>query len=114
MHKAVVTALGHINERWTDIRGQGGGKGNDPWRTVRQVGNDTKGDTSGVGSFINTPPFQIPPRIKGRKARGVWNRLSIIDLGILILAAREMRIQFHTPPPLKDRMAGVSGIQSRP
>jgi hypothetical protein len=34
MHKVVVIALGHINERRTDVRGQGGAKGNEPWHTV--------------------------------------------------------------------------------
>jgi hypothetical protein len=32
-------------------------------------------------------------------AKGVWNRLSIVDLGDLILTTREMRSQFWTPPP---------------
>jgi hypothetical protein len=62
--------------------------------------NDTKGDTTGMGPFVNTPPFRPPPPlIKGRMAKGVQNRLSVIDLGTLILAAREMRAQFRTPPP---------------
>jgi hypothetical protein len=65
-----------------------------------QVENDTEGDTTGVGPFVNTPPFRTPPpRIKDRKARGVRNRLSVVDLGALILTAREMRAQFRTPPP---------------
>jgi hypothetical protein len=50
MHKAVFTALDHISERWTDIRGQGGAKG-----------NDTKGDMTGMGPFLDTPPFRNPP-----------------------------------------------------
>jgi hypothetical protein len=49
-------------------------------------------------------------------AKGVWNRLSIIDLGTLILTAREMRAQFRTPPPLRLNIEwqGGSGIESRP
>jgi hypothetical protein len=61
--------------------------------------NDTKGDTTGMGPFPDTPPFWIPPPlIKGRMEKGVWNRLSIVDLGALILDAREMCAQFQTPP----------------
>jgi hypothetical protein len=60
--------------------------------------NDTKGDMTGMGPFLDTPPFWIPPHIKGRKARGVQNHLRIIDLGDLILATQEMHAQFWTPP----------------
>jgi hypothetical protein len=35
MHEAVVTTLGHISERWIDVRGQGRAKGNEPWHMVR-------------------------------------------------------------------------------
>jgi hypothetical protein len=77
-----------------------------------QVENDTEGDTTGVGPFVNTPPFRTPPRIKDRKARGVRNRMRVVDLDTLILTAREMRAQFRTPPPpLKDRMA--RGLRNR-
>jgi hypothetical protein len=30
MHEAMVTTLGHISERWIDIKGQGVAKGNEP------------------------------------------------------------------------------------
>jgi hypothetical protein len=80
--------------------------------------NDTKGDTIGMGPFLDTPPFWTPPHFKGKKARGVWNRFSVIDLGALILVSREMRAQFRTPPPpplcLKIEWKGGSRIQSRP
>jgi hypothetical protein len=66
--------------------------------TIGGEENDTKGDTTGMGPFLDTPPFRTPPCIKGRKARGVRNRLSVIDLGDLILATREMCTQFRTPP----------------
>jgi hypothetical protein len=63
--------------------------------------NDTKGDTTGMGPFLDTPPFRTPPPplIKGRMEKGVRNRMSVVDLGTLILTAREMRSQFRTPPP---------------
>jgi hypothetical protein len=61
--------------------------------------NDRKGDTTGMGPFLDTPPFRTPPPlIKGRMAKGVRNHMSVIDLGALILAARDMRTQFQTPP----------------
>jgi hypothetical protein len=113
MHKAVVTALGHISERWTDVRGQGGAE---PcrtvrWRTIQKVTRQEWGPSS-ILHHSGPPP---PPRIKDRKARGVRNRLSVVDLGALILTAREMRAQFRTPPlRLKIEWQGGSGIESRP
>jgi hypothetical protein len=53
--------------------------------------NDTKGDTIGMGPFLDTPPFQTPPPlIKGRMEKGVRNRMSAVDLGTLILITQEM------------------------
>jgi hypothetical protein len=112
MHKAVVTALGHISERWTDVRRQGGAE---PYRTVRwRMTQKVTRQEWGPSSILHhSGPPPPPPRIKDRKARGVRNRLSIVDLGALILTAREMRAQFRTPPPppLKDRMA--RGLRNR-
>jgi hypothetical protein len=71
------------------------------WRTIQKVTRQEWGPSS-IPHHSGPPPL-----IKGRMAKGVRNRLSIVDLGTLILAAREMRAQFWTPPPpLKGRMAG--------
>ena len=76
-------------------------------QTTGREENDTKGDTTGMGPFLDTPPFRTaPPLIKGRMEKGVRNHMRVIDLGTLILTAQEMRAKFRTPPPpLKGRMA---------
>jgi len=93
MQKDVVTTLGHINERWTDVRGQGGAE---PCRTVkwRMIQKVTRQEW-GPSSILH---HSGPPHIKDKKAMGVRNRLSVVDLGALILTAREMHAQFRTPP----------------
>jgi hypothetical protein len=93
MHKAVVTALGHISERWRkEIEQPSSFSGIATWRgknskqqecrnrdmrnrdsiaaveyrsggeqTTGGEENDTKGDTTGMGPFLDTPPFRTPP-----------------------------------------------------
>jgi hypothetical protein len=110
MHKDVVTALGHISKRWTDVRRQGGAE---PCRTVRWRTTQKVTRHEWALRQYSTIPDR-PPRIKDRKARGVRNHLSIVDLGALILTAREMRAQFWTPPlRLKIEWQGGFGIESR-
>jgi hypothetical protein len=112
LHKAVVTTLGHISERWTDVRGQGGAEPcrTGRWRMIQKVTRQEWGPSSIL--HHSGPP---PPRIKDRKARGVRNRMRVVDLDTLILTAREMRAQFRTPPlRLKIEWQGGSGIESRP
>jgi hypothetical protein len=81
-------------------REKGGGK----WKTGGNGEDDTKGDTSGKGphnnntSILDPPP---PPPIEGRKARGVRNEASAVNLGTPILTVRELCAQFQTPPPLR-------------
>ena len=111
MYKAMVTALDHISKRWTDVRRQGGVE---PCRTVRwKTTQKVTRQEWGPSSILHhSGP---PPCIKDRKERGVWNHLSIVDLGALILTAREMHAQFQTPPlRLKIEWQGGSGIESRP
>jgi hypothetical protein len=58
MHKAVVTSLGHISERWIDVRGQGGAE---PcrtvrWRTIQKVTRQEWGPSSILHHSGPPPP----------------------------------------------------------
>jgi hypothetical protein len=67
MHKAVVTALGHISERWTDVRGQGGAEScrTVRWRTIQKVTRQEWGPSSIL--HHSGPP---PPVLKTERQGG--------------------------------------------
>jgi len=76
------------------------------WRTIQKVTQQEWGPSSILDH--SAPPLYI----KDRKARGVQNRMRVIDMNTLILTTQKMRAQFQTPPPpLKDRMG--RGLRNR-
>jgi hypothetical protein len=74
----------------------------DKWGTDGRGEDGIEGDTIGGGPMTiplhSGPP---PPFIKGRMEKGVWNRLSVIDLGALILTVERCAPNSRTPPPLR-------------
>jgi hypothetical protein len=74
----------------TYVEGRGGAKGNGPchavkWGTDGRGENGTEGDMIGGGPMSILQHFGPLPFIKGRMAKGVWNFLSVINLGTPLL-----------------------------
>jgi hypothetical protein len=63
LHHFRVLVIG----RWTDVGGQGGVKGNEPWarsggeHTIGGEENDTKGEMIGMGTLPRYPTIPRPP-----------------------------------------------------